>query len=658
MSSAWPTSRRAGESVNAALAVAIGLIAWASGVGSARASGALPRRIANYRITAAYDPVTRTVSGHEILTWHNTTSEAAPDLYFHLYLNAFANNNSSFVRGLDDDWADWLDLHPHGWGYIAVNAIHIAGADVTDRMQFVHPDDNNIDDRTVFRLPLESPVRPGGSAELEIEFVSKLPKIAARSGYAGPFAFVGQWFPKIGVYEDGAWNCHQYHPTTEFFSDFGTYDVTLTVPHDGIVGATGTLRDEHDNADGTKTQHFVAEDVHDFAWVIDPRFRVIEKPVQGTQVRLLMQPNHLDQVDRHLQAAQAALKRYAEWIGDYPYAQLTIVDPGPGGGRAGGMEYPMLITVGTTWWMPRGIRAPEVVTVHEVGHQYWYGMVASNEFEEAWLDEGLNSYVEGRIMDQVYGPASYLELFGVHGNSIAAHRLQYLLAAQHDPMVRPAWRFLDRRSYTSVSYAKTALVLDTLDAHLGDEELRARLRTYFARWRFKHPHGQDFLDTLTDGVGQDLASYLDQVVRGTGRLDYAVTRVSAEETHAFAGHPFVGARAGDEVVAHEPEEQRYRSEVVVERLGDVRMAVDVQVGFEDGSKVEEHWDGQDRWKRFEYTARQRVDWAAVDPNFTMPLDFDRLNNSRMREAGTSGIVRLSTRWGFWFQNLMYLLTGL
>jgi hypothetical protein len=652
---AWPRWWRRREAVYAALALALNVGVLA---GRAAAAAAASQRIANYTIAARYDRDTQTVSGREVLAWHNATAAAAPDLYFHLYLNAFANSQSSFARESGNAWVAWLDAHPHGWGYLAVQAIRIGGTEVTTRMQFVHPDDDNIDDRTVVRLPLDTPVQPGDTLEVAIDFVAKLPKIVARAGYAGPFAFVAQWFPKIGVYEDGAWNCHQYHRTTEFFADFGVYDVTLTVPHDGVVGASGTLHDEHDNGDGTKTLHIVAEDVHDFAWTIDPRFQAVERVVNGSTVRVLMQPNHLDQVDRYLDAAAAALQRYAEWIGAYPYRQLTIVDPGPGGGRAGGMEYPMLITVGTTWWMPSGLRVPEAVTVHEVGHQYWYGVVASNEAEEAWLDEGINSYVEGAIMDAAYGPGSYIDLLHWRVGSVPLHRLQYLISAQHDPMVRRAWRFLDPTSYASVSYAKTALMLDTLDGYLGGGRVRTALAAYFDRWRFRHPRGSDFLASLSESAGEDLSWYLDPVVRGTGLLDYAVSRVSAEETHEFAGYRLADGQPGPEVTAQESAPRRYRSEVVVERLGSVRMPVDVQIVFDDGSSAQEHWDGQDRWRRFEYTGDQRVRWALVDPHGTMSLDCNRLNNSRMREPATRGIGRIACRWGFWFQNLMYALTGL
>lgn len=625
---------------------------------AARAATPRSPRIANYRITASYDAQARRVTGQQVLTWRNTTPEAAPDLYFHLYLNAFANNRSSFVRAAGDAWVDWLRTHPDGWGYTTVKSIRIGGTDLSARMQFVHPDDANIDDRTVFRLPLDAPVQPGRTVDVEIDFVTQLPKVVARSGYAGPFAFVAQWFPKVGVYEDGAWNCHQYHLTSEFFADFGVYDVTLNVPRDSVVGASGALRDERDNADGTKALHFVAEDVHDFAWTVDPRFRVVEESADGTALRLLLQPNHVDQAGRYIDAARRAVGFYREWIGEYPYPQLTIVDPAPGGGGAGGMEYPMLITVGTTWWMPHTLRFPEDVTIHEFGHQYWYGLVASNEFEEAWLDEGINSFVEGRIMDSTYGPGSYIDLLGLRFDSVALRRLQYLRAPHHDPMSRLAYQFLDRSSYAAISYAKTTLVLDTLDAYLGNDKLRHALAAYFERGRFRHPRGRDFLDAVSDSVREDLSWYFDQVISDAAQLDYAVTRVEAEEAHGFAGVPVNGTQVGEQVTEQKPEARSYRNEVIVERLGSVRMPVDVQIVFDDGSSAHERWDGHDRWRRFEYSGTQRVEWAEVDPHRGIPLDVNLLNNSRMREGGTRGIVRLAGRWGLWFQNLLYVLTAL
>lgn len=614
-------------------------------------------QIANYRIAATYTPEERRLTGREMLTWQNRSHESAADLYFHLYLNAFANSRSSFMRESGNEWVDWQERHPHPWGYITVTRIRIGDAEVTSHVQFVHPDDDNPDDRTVFRLALTDPVPPGASVTLEIEFTAGLPTIFARTGVAGPFAFVAQWFPKIGVYTDGAWNCHQYHATTEFFADFGVYDVALTVPRSAVVGATGVLQSAHENGDGMQTVTFHAESVHDFAWTMDPRFVVREDTVDGTAIRLLLQPNHVAQAGRYLEATRAALQYFREHIGPYPYPQLTIVDPGAGGGAAGGMEYPTLITVLGSRWMPSGVHLPEFVTVHEFGHQYWYGMVANNEFEEAWLDEGINSYFEARIMDAHFAPGSYLDLFGLHLDSVGFRRWQYLRAPRYDPITRAAWQVIDRSSYAAVSYAKTALMLDTLDGYLGNGAVDRALAAYFRRWRFRHPQGSDFIEAMNENTGQDLKWYFDQVLKRTGVLDYAVTRVTAEPLHSPAGYTLADGQVREERTPAEQTERRYRSEVVVERLGSVHMPVDLQVVFEDGTTANEHWDGVDRWKRYEYMAAQRVEWAVVDPRRTLPLDINWLNNSRMRETGTRGLVRLAARWGFWFQNLMYFLTS-
>ncbi len=237
-------------------------------------------------------------------------------------------------------------------------------------------------------------------------------------------------------------------------------------------------------------------------------------------------------------------------------------------------------------------------------------------------------------------------------------RFGYLASPARDPMTRPGWRFIDADSYAAISYDKTALVLRTLDRRLGGDRLQTALAAYLSAWRFKHPQRDDFLDAIQASVGEDLRWYFDQVVAHADRLDYAVTRVESSEIAAFAGHSLRDGRVVTEDHPVDAGKVRYRNEVVVERLGAVRVPVDVQVRFDDGSAVHERWDGQDRWQRFEYTGEQRVDSAVVDPDRTTPLDADLLNNSRRRTPGTAGITRLAGRWGFWFQNLLWALTGL
>ena len=214
---------------------------------AATAHAALSEHIVAYRIRAELDAARKTVTGHQTLTWRNNSPDTVRELRFHLYLNAFQNEKSSFMREsggeLRGDQASKDD-----WGYIEVQHMQIAGgADLTHSIRFIHPDDDNADDQTVAAVALPQPVDPGQSITLDIDFLSKLPKVFARTGYRNDFFMVGQWFPKIGVYEkagdryatSGAWNCHQFHADTEFYADYGVYDVTLTVPSNYIVGATG-----------------------------------------------------------------------------------------------------------------------------------------------------------------------------------------------------------------------------------------------------------------------------------------------------------------------------------------------------------------------------------------------------------------------------------
>ena len=239
-----------------------------------------------------------------------------------------------------------------------------------------------------------------------------MPRTFARTGRIGDYYFVAQWFPKIGVLEDAGWNAHQFHLTTEFFADFGVYDVTLDVPQGWIVGATGLEQSRRD-AGGRTAYRFVQEDVHDFAWTTSPAFverrqRFEEPGLPPVEMRLLLQPEHDTQADRHFAAARAALKYYGTWFGPYPYPQLTIVDPvttfnpDAQGEGTDGMEYPTLITAGTHWYNAWPDSWLEEVTIHEAGHQFWYGVVATNEFEHAWMDEGINTYATARVMQEAF----------------------------------------------------------------------------------------------------------------------------------------------------------------------------------------------------------------------------------------------------------------
>ena len=398
----------------------------------------LSDRIVFYDIEASLDSESKMIHGKEVLIWRNRSDDYVKKLQFHLYLNAFKNTKSTFMkesnlrhRGMSFDKKDSTS-----WGWIDIDSIRIVdGASLMDKIKFTQPDDGNQDDQTVIEIELDEPVKPDGQIELEIVFSSKLPRIMARTGYSNNYFLVGQWFPKIGVYEKAGmrgrktsgWNCHQFHANTEFYADFGTYDVSITLPEEFIVGAVGVLKNEIRNNDSTKILQYYAEDVIDFAWTASPKFLVYEDKWEHVDIRLLVQPEHETSANRYLESAKYALQFFRDNLALYPYTTLTVVDPPFGGLASGSMEYPTFITGGALWGFPEGFKGTEAVTIHEFGHIYFMGILATNEFEEAWMDEGVNTYFENRIMDHYYGEkTSMMDVMGYRAGDVESSRRSYI----------------------------------------------------------------------------------------------------------------------------------------------------------------------------------------------------------------------------------------
>jgi hypothetical protein len=612
----------------------------------------LSQRVVAYNMDARYDAKKHTLDGTEVLTYHNLTGQPLERFPFHLYLNGF-QPKATWIREAkamgtrDVSYEKWDDKD---YGSAEIKSFEVVGmGDLTSKLEFIQPDDGNKDDQTVVQVVLPKPVVPGDYVQFNIKFHDQFPETQARTGWKRDFVLGGQWFPKLGVWWQGAWNCHQFHATTEFFADFGVYDVVLTLPQYEVVGATGILVKEAKNSDGTQTLTYHGDDIHDFAWTASPRYRVAEDTFQGSmgkvQLRLLMQPAHWEQEQRHAKILKESLDHFERWYGPYPYKTLTLVDPEPDS-AAGGMEYPTFITGDTNWWMPKGLYLPEVVVEHEFGHQYWYGMIATNEFEDAWLDEGINSYTEVKILDAILGrDTSIMNQFGFTASERELQRLEYIPAADLDPMVRKAWQFANFNSYGGVTYGKTASVLLTLEKLIGEETTQKALRTYFMRYRFTHPTREDFLKTLEEVSGKDLRWYFNQAVYGTQVFDYEVMRISNSPVNWY-----------DKKAEEKKGETVYDSSVMIHRREDFVFPVEVEVKFDSGETVREQWDGQDRWVRFTYRKKAKVEWAEIDPGHQIQLDRNNFNNSRTTEPRLSPTRKLANYWSFVSQLFAQILT--
>jgi Peptidase family M1 domain len=601
----------------------------------------LSQRVVAYDMDVKYNAKAHSLDANETLTYHNLTGQAQDTFPFHLYLNAFQPTSTWMREGKREgtrgqDFEKWDSKN---YGEEEIKSLEVVGqGDLTSQLKFIHPDDDNQDDRSVVQVHLPKPIPADGYVQFKIKFHDQFPETLERTGWNRDFVLGGQWFPKIGVWWHGAWNCHQFHAYTEFFADFGVYDVKLTVPQFEVVGASGIQVSSVNNPDGSKTVAYHGDDIHDFAWTASPHYLIHDDTFQGSmgpvKLRIMMQPAHWSQLDREVRVLKESMDRFERWYGPYPYKTLTLVDPDPGS-QAFGMEYPTFITGGTTWWEPEGMHVGSAEAIeHEFGHQYWYGMVATNEFEDAWMDEGINQYTQSKVMDSIFGAStSVLNLWGITAGDRDLDRLMYLGVADLDPMAKNGWQYADSNSYGGVTYGKTAALLLTLEAVVGEDTMRRAMHTYFLRYRFTHPTKEDFLKTIEEVSGKDLRWYFNQAVYGTQVLDYEVLKISSVPVDWYKDN-----------LKEKKGVTEYISNVWIHRKGEFVMPIDIEIKFDNGDKVREQWDGQDRWVRYAYQKKAKLESVEVDPDHKIQFDRNNFNNSHTGEVNGAPARKLANYW--------------
>ena len=496
-----------------------------------------------------------------------------------------------------------------------------------------------------------------------MEWTGKFPRNFDRTGAIGKYFFVSQWFPKLGVFDQAGWTAHQFFANSEFYSDFGHYDVRMTVPTGWMVGATGVEQSKADNGNGTTTHRYVQGDVHDFAWTTSPDFierrQAFDPPGRPqVQMRLLLQPEHAHLAERHFAGAAAALKYYGEWYGAYTYQTLTIVDP-PYQSESGGMEYPTIFTAGTRWLSPAQSNDPEYVVLHEAGHQFWYGMVANNEVEHGWLDEGINEFSDSRVQSVALQPNYLVQRF--FGDFLPWQYRDIALSRATDTNWMNTYRRNPDRDSISVptallwpgthqnmTYHKTALMLHTLERMYTWEVMQRVFSVYFTRWKFKHPRPDDFFTALNEVTGKNHDWFIEQVYNSSNTFDYAIDRLTSEPIEARGlmespnGLTFQETKTAGQ----------YRTTVVVRRLTAGQFPVDVLVTFANGDQAREKWDGRARWTVLTFDKAEKAVSAQVDPERVLLLDTNYTNNSKTTEPdGPAAARKWSLRWMVWLQDL-------
>lgn len=575
----------------------------------------LSNRVSAYHISVTYDEQLGVLKGTQTVAWKNPGRKSAVELYFHLYPNAFAPG-STFLQETGGQLRDDR-MKKDGYGSMELTQLTTeTGETLLPRLRYVQPDDGNADDRTLAVLRLPHAVKPGETVTLKLSFTVTLPEVFARMGKADPFVMAGQWFPKIAAYEPATakgaaqegWNPHQYHGNSEFFADFGLYNVRINVPDHFTVAATGFLTKAPAVADGRKTYHFYADDVHDFAWSASPDFIYYEDAfsavgVPGVRIKLYLDPLHEHLRDRYMHAAKSALSKLGEWYGDYPYSTLSIVVPPTNANGAGGMEYPTLVTAAAAQDRNPGYEL-ERTLVHEIAHQYWYGLVATNEFEEAWLDEGFTSYTEDKLMHSIYGlvPPTVIESSYVTGP---------------EALDQYAWRYSSSTQYAENVYLRGKLVLLAIEQQVGSQTMQKLLRAYFQKYQFKHPTAADFQQVVEAMTKKSWADFFTAYVTQAEAADYAVESIHTEKT-----------------------EGGYASRVTLHRYGGIPEPVDVLFYFQDERSIRQIWDNTSAQVEVQLKSEAPLAFVIIDPSMQIVLDNRKFNNYLQAEVPH----KTQTRW--------------
>ncbi len=610
-----------------------------------------PAHVVSYTLRAKLDPSVHTVHGEGTITWKNVSTKPVKELWVHLYLNGFKNQSSVFMRAPIGGFRG--TTVPRDWGTIDVT--HFTWNDGQEKKELwpsVELRRPNDDDETDARVPLPREVAPDETITIDMTWDDKLPTVVERTGYEGSFHMVAQWFPKLAKIEpDGTFAHFPFHHLGEFYADYGKYDVTLDVPEAFVVGATGPAVESRREG-GRRIERHVQEDIHDFAWTAWDRFETKSITVGDVAVSILYPPHYESHANRELDVMRFALPYFGARYGRYPYKVLTLVHPPAAAQEAGGMEYPTLITTGGESYHPDGVRLVELVTLHEFGHQYFYGLLASHETNWPFLDEGLNSYAESEAIATWKGKASIVDLFGLSVGDNEGHAERARHFGHVEKVAQPAYAFGTGDAYGALVYSRTATILETMRRVWGDTAMQRAMGTYTRRFRFRHPTPDDLLATMREVLGVPAGDFLKAALFDKGWIDFKVSAVSSHAVHPAHGIFDRGGKR-ETVKGDAASSGTYQGWALVERRGTLVLPIDIELVADDGTRTRVPWDGTSDYVRVPYSGSSPLRSVLADPDSKILLD-EKPENDFATTPGYSsaGAPRTLERATYWSELVM------
>jgi len=568
----------------------------------------------NYRIEARLDEPADVLHGRARLRYTNHGPRALDSIYVHQHLNAFRPNSAWARREAQFNELRFQNLGPGDHAYERFTAVRVNGRTVRP----VYPISP---DSTVVAIPLGARLAPGASVTVDMDWDARLATIPRRQGRAGRHYDWAQWYPRIAVYDRGGWEAHPLLPQGEFYGEYATYDVTLDVPADQVIGATGvavegdpgyTVTDFEKRfyrpsaavplglltgapAAGRKRVRFHAENVHHFAWSADPRYRAegvtrvvmsdANPSVRGLpSIHVLFLPEDTSwSGGKASHATYDALTWLQGKLSPYPYPQLTNLHRLEGGGT----EFPMMVMNGSA--------GPGLI-MHESAHQWVHGILGNNEWKEGWLDEGFASFLTNWWYEE-RAPAAQNDSGGVwRGTMQALERGE--AAGPTQPIGLRSEDFANPQVYGMMTYTKPSAVLRMLREYLGTPVFERVVREYARRYQFRHVTGEDLRLVAQEVSGQQLGWFWDQWIRRSDRLDYSIASAATRQ----------GA------------DGRWTTTVQVRRAGEAWMPVELRVG-----DVTRRLDSRQRDQTVTVVTASRPTEAMLDPRWIL-IDYDRANN--------------------------------
>lgn len=557
-----------------------------------------------YEIDASLDTANHRVTAFQKITFTNNADAPTKELYFHIYPHRkYSEREIRFLYR----YAGYFKVNPfpHGFesGDLKINSIKSAGGSLTYEIDGK--------DQTNLRVNLPVELNPGASVEVEIGFSVEIPHSYGRFGWNQNITSLVRWYPILSVYDKNGWHKYPYYIFHQpYFSEASLYKVNLKVAKDQVVAHTGVLKEQADNADGTKSLKIETEyPVRDFSLGVSADYQIFTMEENGLTIN-----SYYLNGDRHRaeQAAKFALeliKFHSERFGAYPYRSFNIVPAFLG---HGGCQSSNQIFIDTrVYKLPKFLeRYFDFMISHETSHQWFYNIIGSDEYQEMFVDEGMNSYWILQYLEHKYGPEAKVMLLpkslgwlipNFSFRATTASRYTYLAKNGLDrPIIGSLSSFQEPSSIFALTYGKGAYVLEMLKKQVGEDAFMRILRRYTTEFRFRNVSLGDFISLCSQESGRDLSWFFDQWLWTKKTCDYAVTAVDAKS-------------------------------VRLENKGAIEMPVKTRITYLDGTQGLDDWDGKGKYRVIRLEENRKIKRVEIDPDNTILLELDKINNNWPRD---------------------------